>query len=64
MTNIKFSKKYYRKLKIDIKYSPLNATNNKKNNLRYMSEENNKLNNINNTIDSIRNNMRTYKSYK
>ena len=64
MTNIKFSNKYYRKLKIDIKYSPLNATNNKKNNLRYMSEENNKLNNINNTIDSIRNNMRTYKSYK
>ena len=64
MTNIKFSNKYYRKLKIDIKYSPLNATNNKKNNLRYMSEENNKLNNINNTIDSIRNNMSTYKSYK
>ena len=64
MTNIKFSNKYYRKLKIDIKYSPLNATNNKKNNLRYMSEENNKSNNINNTIDSIRNNMRTYKSYK
>ena len=64
MTNIKFSNKYYRKLKIDIKYSPLNATNNKKNNLRYMSEENNKLNNINNTIDSIRNNMRTYKSHK
>ena len=64
MTNIKFSNKYYRKLKIDIKYSPLNATNNKKNNLRYMSEESNKLNNINNTIDSIRNNMRTYKSYK
>ena len=64
MTNIKFSNKYYRKLKIDIKYSPLNATNNKKNNLRYMSEENNKLNNINNTIDSVRNNMRTYKSYK
>ena len=64
MTNIKFSNKYYRKLKIDIKYSPLNATNNKKNNLRYISEENNKLNNINNTIDSIRNNMRTYKSYK
>ena len=66
MTDIKFSNKYYRKLKIDIKYSPLNATNNKKNNMRYMSKENIKLSNINNSIDSIplTNNMRTYKSYK
>ena len=64
MTNIKFSNKYYRKLKIDIKYSPLNATKNKRNNLRYMSEENNKLSNINNTIDSVRSSMKTYKNYK
>ena len=66
MTNIKFSNKYYRKLKIDIKYNPMNSNNNKKNNLRYMSEENNKFNIINNTIDSVplSNNMRTYKSYK
>ena len=73
MTNIKFTNKYYRKLKIDIKYNPLNATSNKRNKLRFMSEEN-KLSNINKTIENLpsrnamnppsgRFNMRTYKSY-
>ena len=72
MTNIKFTNKYYRKLKIDIKYNPLNATKNRDNKLRFMSEEN-KFNNINKTIDSLNNNtinplstsnnIREYKSY-
>ena len=73
MTNIKFTNKYYRKLKIDIKYNPLNATSNNRNKLRFMSEEN-KLSNINKTIEPLtsnntinppsgRFNMRTYKSY-
>ena len=72
MTNIKFTNKYYRKLKIDIKYNPLNATKNRDNKLRFMSEEN-KFNNINKTIDSLNNNtinplttsnnIRTIKSY-
>ena len=73
ITNIKFTNKYYRKLKIDIKYNPLNATSNKRNQLRFLSEEN-KINNINKTIESLpsnnipnslsgRYNMRTYKSY-
>jgi len=73
MTNIKFTNKYYRTLKIDIKYNPLNATSNKRNKLRFMSEEN-KLSSINKTIENLpsrnamnppsgRFNMRTYKSY-
>ena len=73
ITNIKFTNKYYRTLKIDIKYNPLNATSNKRNQLRFLSEEN-KINNINKTIESLpsnnipnslsgRYNMRTYKSY-
>ena len=73
MTNIKFTNKYYLKLKIDIKYNPLNATKNRNNKLRFMSEEN-KFNNINKTIDSLNNNntinplstsnnLKTYKSY-
>ena len=76
MTDIKFNNKYYRKLKIDIKYNPVNATSNRRNKLRLMSEDNT-VNNINNTIESLpiknglnpsssrnRYNMRTYKSYK
>ena len=76
MTNIKFSNKYYRKLKIDIKYNPLNATSHKKNKLRFMSEDPS-INKINETIEYLptnngfnppssrnRYNMRTYKSYK
>ena len=74
MTNIKFTNKYYRKLKIDIKYNQINATRNNRHIFRYMSEEN-KINNINKTIDSLtpnnnnlnlplnKHNMRTYKSY-
>ena len=73
MTNIKFTNKYYRKLKIDIKYNPLNETSNQRNQFRFMSEEN-KFNNINKTIDSLNNNntinplstsnnIRTIKSY-
>ena len=76
MTDIKFNNKYYRKLKIDIKYNPVNATSNRRNKLRLMSEDNT-VNNINNTIESLpiknglnpsssrnRYNMRSYKSYK
>ena len=40
MTDIKFNNKYYRKLKIDIKYNPVNATSNRRNKLRLMSEDN------------------------
>ena len=41
MTNIKFSNKFYRKLKIDIKYNPLEGNMNENNkNYRSMSEEN------------------------
>ena len=41
MTNIKFSNKFYRKLKIDIKYNPLEGSMNENNkNYRSMSEEN------------------------
>ena len=73
MTNIKFTNKYYRKLKIDIKYNPLNSTSNQSNKLRFLSEEN-KINNINKTIEALpsnniinpssgRFNLKTYKSY-
>ena len=73
ITNIKFTNKYYRKLKIDLKYNPLITNSNKKNQLRFLSEES-KINSINRTIESLpsdnipnpslgRYNMKTYKSH-
>ena len=55
MTNIKFNNKFYRKLKIDIKYNPLQG-NMKENNKNYrsMSEEN-----INNKFEKLNKNNLT-----
>ena len=55
MTNIKFSNKFYRKLKIDIKYNPLEGNMNENNkNYRSMSEEN-----INNKFEKLNKNNLT-----
>ena len=76
MTNIKFTNKYYRTLKIDIKYNHLDKKRNKNNNGSRLLSEENKINN-NKTIaleSTLRNNkvipsssrnndIKTYKSY-
>ena len=55
MTNIKFSNKFYRKLKIDIKYNPLEGNMNENSkNYRSMSEEN-----INNKFEKLNKNNLT-----
>ena len=71
MTDIKFKNKYYRKLKIDIKYNALDAgklAHFNSHNFRYLSQENLVMNENNkdenkSRNNTINNNIKSYRSY-